>query len=69
MYPSFVHPLGSMTDRDITEWPRTPAIVGTELEGGVIIFFSMSDGVMLALYPGADFGHEADVSEGPPGDA
>jgi hypothetical protein len=68
MYPSFLNPIGGVMDRDVTEWPRTSAIVGTEFEGGVVIFFSMNDGIMLALYPGPGFGHDADVPEGAPGD-
>jgi hypothetical protein len=69
MHPSFVHLIERVMDRDVTEWPRTSAIVGTEFEGGVVVFFSMNDGVMLALYPSTGFGHDADVPEGAPGDA
>jgi hypothetical protein len=65
----FAHLTGGVMDRDVTEWPRTSAIVGTEFDGGVVVFFSMNDGVMLALYPSADFGPDPDVPEAAPGDA
>jgi hypothetical protein len=44
----------------------TKGIVGTEFEDGAVVFFSMNDDLILALYPKAALAKDAKVSVGPP---
>ncbi len=44
----------------------TQGIVGTEFEDGAVVFFEMSGGLMLALYPKSALAKDAKVSAGPP---
>lgn len=37
----------------------THGIVGTEFEDGVVVFFNMNDGIVLALYPRAALARDA----------
>lgn len=46
--------------RDGLELP-TKGIVGTEFEHGVVAFFEMNDGLILALYPKESLAHEANL--------
>lgn len=39
----------------------TPGIVGTEFEGGAVVFFSLQNGVILALYPRNELAKDAKV--------
>jgi uncharacterized protein len=43
----------------------TEGIVGTEFEDGAVVFFSMNDDLMLALYPKPALAKDARVSVGP----
>jgi uncharacterized protein len=43
----------------------TEGIVGTEFEDGAVVFFSMNDDLMLALYPKPALAKDAKVSVGP----
>ena len=43
----------------------TEGIVGTEFEDGAVVFFSMNDDLMLALYPKPALVKDAGVSVGP----
>ena len=43
----------------------TEGIVGTEFEDGAVVFFSMNDDLMLALYPKPALAKDAGVSVGP----
>ena len=42
----------------------TPGIVGTEFRDGTVLFFSINDGLILALYPASDVGRPANGPEG-----
>ena len=44
----------------------TKGIVGTEFEGGAVVFFQLDDGLILALYPRNELAKDADLSPGPP---
>jgi hypothetical protein len=43
----------------------TNGIVGTEFEGGAVVFFNMNDDLILALYPRGALAKDANVSVGP----
>lgn len=45
----------------------TEGIVGTEFEEGAVVFFSMNDDLILALYPRISLAKDARVSPGPAG--
>jgi catechol 2,3-dioxygenase-like lactoylglutathione lyase family enzyme len=47
----------------------TQGIVGTEFEGGAVVFFNMNGGLILALYPKAELAKDAKVSITPPSPA
>lgn len=44
----------------------TAGIVGTEFEGGAVVFFHMNDNLTLALYPRAALAKDAKIPNGPP---
>jgi catechol 2,3-dioxygenase-like lactoylglutathione lyase family enzyme len=44
----------------------TQGIVGTEFEGGAVVFFDLNDGLVLALYPKTALAREAQVPVSPP---
>lgn len=49
------------------EWGcPTKGIVGTEFEDGAVVFFTMNDDLILALYPKAALAKDAKVSAGSP---
>lgn len=48
--------------RDGLGW-STEGIVGTEFEGGAVVFFPLSNGLQLALYPKHQIAKDADVDE------
>ena len=45
---------------------RTEGIVGTEFEGGAVVFFELDGGLILALYPRNELAKDANLSPGPP---
>ncbi len=47
----------------------TQGIIGTEFEDGAVVFFTMNDDLILALYPKAALAKDAKVSVGAPGPA
>jgi catechol 2,3-dioxygenase-like lactoylglutathione lyase family enzyme len=47
----------------------TQGIIGTEFEDGAVVFFSMNDDLILALYPKAALAKDAKVSATPPSPA
>jgi catechol 2,3-dioxygenase-like lactoylglutathione lyase family enzyme len=47
----------------------TQGIIGTELEDGAVVFFSMNDDLILALYPKAALAKDAKISATPPSPA
>lgn len=47
----------------------TKGIVGTEFEGGAVVFIEMNDGLILALYPRTALAKDAKVSVGTPNPA
>ena len=47
----------------------TNGIVGTEFEGGAVVFFHLKGGLILALWPKKELAKEARVSETPPSPA
>ncbi|MGH7508380.1 MAG: VOC family protein [bacterium] len=47
----------------------TKGIVGTEFEDGAVVFFSMNDDLILALYPKAALAKDAKISVGSPSPA
>src|SRR5215217_7270993 len=47
----------------------TQGIIGTEFEGGAVVFFNMNEDLILALYPRAALSKDAKVSEGSPSPA
>jgi hypothetical protein len=44
----------------------TKGIIGTEFEGGAVVFFDLNDGLVLALYPKTALAREAQVPVSPP---
>ncbi len=44
----------------------TEGIVGTEFEGGAVVFFEMSNGLLLALYPKVQIAKDANLAVTPP---
>lgn len=44
----------------------TKGIIGEEFEDGAVVFFEMSDNLILALYPRAALAKDAKVPVGPP---
>ena len=49
-------------------WP-TEGIVGTEIDGGAVAFFPLSNDLQLALYPKQQIAEDANVNETPPSPA
>ena len=47
----------------------TEGIIGTEFEGGAVVFFNMNDDLILALWPKAALVKDAKVSVSPPSPA
>jgi catechol 2,3-dioxygenase-like lactoylglutathione lyase family enzyme len=47
----------------------TQGIIGTEFEDGAVVFFSMNDDLILALYPKAALAKDAKISATPPSPA
>jgi len=47
----------------------TQGIIGTEFEDGAVVFFSMNDDLILALYPRAALAKDARISAGSPSPA
>jgi uncharacterized protein len=47
----------------------TEGIIGTEFEGGAVVFFNMNDDLILALWPRAALAKDAKVSVSPPSPA
>jgi uncharacterized protein len=47
----------------------TQGIIGTDLEDGAVVFFSMNDDLILALYPKAALAKDAKISATPPSPA
>ena len=43
----------------------TPGIVGQEFEHGAVAFFELAGGLILALYPVGNLGHEARIAPTP----
>lgn len=43
----------------------TPGIVGTEFEHGAVVFFALSGGLRLALWPRRSIAHESKIPLGP----
>jgi uncharacterized protein len=52
--------------RDGLGWP-TDGIVGTEFEGGAVVFFQLSGGLILALWPQQDLARDAHLTTPPAG--
>ena len=44
----------------------TKGIVGTEYEGGAVVFFNLKGGLILALYPRKEIAKDAKVAVSPP---
>ena len=44
----------------------TEGIVGTEFEGGAVVFFHLAGGLILALWPRAELAKDANVPKGDP---
>jgi catechol 2,3-dioxygenase-like lactoylglutathione lyase family enzyme len=47
----------------------TQGIIGTEFEDGAVVFFSMNDDLIFALYPKAALAKDAKISATPPSPA
>ena len=52
--------------RDGLGWP-TDGIVGTEFEGGAVVFFHLSNGIILALWPQQELARDAHLLTPPSG--
>ena len=44
----------------------TQGIVGTEFEGGAVVFFRLAGGLLLALYPRTELARDAGLAPGQP---
>ncbi len=52
--------------RDGLGWP-TEGIIGTEFEGGAVVFFRLTNGSILALFPQRELARDAQLPTAEPG--